>query len=72
MLVFRKILRTYLMDDPTIKNTLLDWSIEANPFENTFAAITNLSKLHFRCNGFILLVQIKEVISQRYGSSKSC
>ena len=35
------------MDDPTIKNTLLDWSIEANPFENTFAAITNLSKLHF-------------------------
>ena len=41
-------------------------------FENLFAAITSLSELYFRFRRFILLVQMKKVISMNCGSSTSC
>ena len=41
-------------------------------FKNPFAVITSLSELYFRFRRFILLVQMKKVISINYGSSTSC
>ena len=38
-------------------------------FKNSFATINSLSEHYFRFRGFILLVQIKKVISMSYGSS---
>ena len=38
-------------------------------FKNPFAMITILPELYFRFRRFILLVQIKKVISMNYGSS---
>ena len=40
-------------------------------FKNCFARITNLSELYFIIRRFILLVQMKKVISMHYGSSTS-
>ena len=40
-------------------------------FKNPFAIITNLPLLFFRFRRFILLVQMKKVISMNYGSSTS-
>ena len=40
-------------------------------FKNPFATITSLSELYFRIRRFILLVQMKKVISMNYGSSTS-
>ena len=36
-------------------------------FKNTFAMITSLSELYFRFRRFILLLQMKKVISMNYG-----
>ena len=41
-------------------------------FKNSFATITSLSELYFRFRRFILLVQMKKVISMNYDSSTSC
>ena len=41
-------------------------------FKNPFVMITSLSELYFRFRRFILLVQIKKVISMNYGSCTSC
>ena len=41
-------------------------------FKNPFATITSLSELYLRFRRFILLVQMKKVISMNYGSSTSC
>ena len=41
-------------------------------FKNPFAVITSLSELYFRFRRFILLVQMKKLISINYGSSTSC
>ena len=41
-------------------------------FKNPFAMITSLSELYFRSRRFILLVQMKKVISMDYCSSTSC
>ena len=41
-------------------------------FKNPFAMITSLSELYFRFRRFIMLVQMKKVISMNYGSSTSC
>ena len=41
-------------------------------FKNSFAMITSLSGLYFRFRRFILLFQMKKVISMNYGSSTSC
>ena len=41
-------------------------------FKNPFKVITNLSELYFRLKRFILLVQMKEMISMNYDSSPSC
>ena len=38
-------------------------------FKNSFATINSLSEHYFRFRGFILLVQMKKVISMSYGSS---
>ena len=38
-------------------------------FKNSVVTITSLSKLYFRCQRFILLIQRKEVISMSYGVS---
>ena len=40
-------------------------------FKNPFAMINSLSELYFRIRRFILLVQMKKVISMKYGSSTS-
>ena len=40
-------------------------------FKNPFATITSLSELYFRFRRFILLVQIKKMISMNYGCSTS-
>ena len=40
-------------------------------FKNPFATITSLFELYFRIRRFILLVQMKKVISKNYGSSTS-
>ena len=40
-------------------------------FKNPFATITSLSELYFRFRRFILLVEMKKVISMNYGSSRS-
>ena len=40
-------------------------------FKNPFATITSLSELYFRYRSFMLLVQMKKMISMNYGSSKS-
>ena len=40
-------------------------------FKNPFARLTSLSELYFRYRRFILLVQLKKVISMNYRSSKS-
>ena len=40
-------------------------------FKNPFATITKLSELYFRVRRFILLVQMKKVISMNYSSSTS-
>ena len=40
-------------------------------FRNPFATITSLSELYSRIRRFILLVQMKKVISMNYGSSTS-
>ena len=40
-------------------------------FNNPFATINSLSELYFRFRRFILLVQMKKVISMNYGSSTS-
>ena len=40
-------------------------------FKNPFATITNLPELYFRFRRFILLIQMKKVISMNYGSSTS-
>ena len=40
-------------------------------FKNSFAMITSLSEVYFRIRRFILLVQMKKVISMNYGSSTS-
>ena len=39
---------------------------------NTFAMITSLSKLYSKFKRFILLVQMKKVISMNYDTSTSC
>ena len=41
-------------------------------FKNPFTVITSLSELYFQLRRFILLVQIKEIISMNYGSTLSC
>ena len=41
-------------------------------FKNPFATINGLSELYFRFRRFILLIQMREVISINYGSSKGC
>ena len=41
-------------------------------FKNPFAMTTSLPELYFRFRRFILLVQMKKVISMNYGSSTSC
>ena len=41
-------------------------------FKNPFGMITSLSELYFRFRRFILLVQMKKVISMNYGSGTSC
>ena len=41
-------------------------------FNNPFTTITSLPQLYFRFRRFILLVQMKKVISMNYGSSTSC
>ena len=38
-------------------------------FKNLFETIISLSELQFRCRRFILLVQMKEVVSRSYGSN---
>ena len=38
-------------------------------FKNPFAVITSLPELYFRMRRFILLLQMKKVISMNYGSS---
>ena len=40
-------------------------------FKNPFTMITSLSKFYFSIRRFILLVQMKKVISMNYGSSTS-
>ena len=40
-------------------------------FKNLFATITSLSELSFRFRRFILLIQMKKVISMSYSSSSS-
>ena len=40
-------------------------------FKNSFATITSLSELYFRFRRFILLVQMKKVISMNYDRSTS-
>ena len=40
-------------------------------FKKPFATITSLSELYFRSRRFIILIQMKKVISMSYGSSTS-
>ena len=41
-------------------------------FKNPFATITSLPKLYFRFRRFILLEEMKKVISMNYGNTTSC
>ena len=53
-------------------NLILRWLTFLLRSQNPFAMISSLSELYFRFRRFILLVQMKKVISMNYGSSASC
>ena len=55
-----------------VKNSFLISIGKFGSFKNPFAVITSLSELYFRFRRFILLVQMKKLISMNYGSSISC